>query len=122
MKPFDLSISPIARIQNFAFLDTFETDRLELLHFPDTLIQIGQYGFKNNNILNGVGCLQIGGPGDPTQLRTIGQNGNPYCIGNDPSIESFLVYSTDGMIPPVVQAALDDGRIEIMGARDSAQA
>ena len=122
MKPFDLSISPVARIQNFAFLDTFETDRLELLHFPGTLIHIGQYGFKNNNIMNGVGCLQIGGPGDPTQLRTIGQNGNPYCIGNDPSIESFLVYSTDGMIPPVVQAALDDGRIEIEGARDSAQA
>ena len=118
------SMPHLYAIEDNAFAQSFTcTETVELIQFPGTLSKLGGYALANNEFEGGVECVQFGGPGDPTQLTTIGSRGYAAISQNSGNeIRNLRFYTETGELTKAIQTALDGnmllhiGDIEVLNA------
>ena len=76
LRPLDFASSNLRAVKGYAFNGamTNGTAKLDILHLPGSLYEVGNFAFGYMLFQAGIGKLQIGGPGDPSQLGSVGDS------------------------------------------------
>ena len=99
LRPLDFASSQLKEIGAYAFNQalTNGTSKLDVLHLPGSVYQVKQSAFAHMAFQAGIGKLQLGGPGDPSQLGIMGdsafQGGQPRNRYTD--VEIYVSPSTN---------------------------
>ena len=112
---FDLSQTKVYLIDQAAFNAAFKAASCDLFIIPGSVSYLGGRAFSyNSEIAGGILTLQIGGPGDPSRLDTIGLEAviqNSY----NPVKDLVIYVEDDSNVPTAITEALSKGDIQYTG-------
>ena len=108
-------------IGNFALNGAFAAGSCPLFVIPGSVIALGSMALAyNGNISGGIQTLQIGSAGHGTQLADIGTNAVTQNRGT--KVGNLRIYADGGVLPSVLQTAIDTGNIEYTGSFETVSA
>ena len=86
----------------------YNAGREPLLQLPGSVVTIGEYAFQYYKYAGGLEVLQFGGPGDPCQLTTVGQNA--FWQNQESTIGNIYFYRLPDTDTSIFDNALNTAR------------